>query len=537
MRHRERRRTRIRCNPGGVWYSANQGAIALDAGATSRALDTRAENPRLHDARALAVSSLLVNFGGADNGAADEIWAGTGDTGLDGPLGPDAGRGVGVFRAKLTIATGVATSWALEAKSLAGTVVLSLARQPDGTLWAATTNGLFKRSAVAPNEWTKALEGLHWDVSVGRGHGTEPYRLWAAGDGKLQWSTDGSTFSTLALPDNFPLLPQARSAPGHLRVAAVPVVNPAPTPATPAVLAWIFGGQGRLWRVSHTGAAPVDGAPTGSRLALALSFSPGDSDEIVVGCGEPIAQPPARPPALFDLPAPPAALYRARVHQQGSRWRFPSGEGAEVAVPFLIGTTVAPDVNAIAWGCSLEFRALWVGTDGGVFRSENGWGAFEPRTSGLARIHRANHQDRRDPTDFRRGLNHIRGVTSFVEVAHSALADNRPLNQIYHERILRFTCACTFSWFQPAGVRTIRQGPTRKRISTRTGQAPESVRRRQSPPELEPRENPARHWHMPNLVFRRLGCVVVHTAFAWRPVRGRRPKPEPRPTRKPGAGT
>lgn len=360
---------------GGLWYTGDAGRswAQLDAAASSRAIDGN-----LRDARALPVGALLVTFGVADDGSGDEVLAGTGDPALEGRLGPDGARGVGVRTATGPAAGG---AWTLEAKNLAGAVVLALARDLTGVVWAATSDGLYRRPAAARDGWARVLPGLFWDVAATSGEAGEPQRIWAASDGALRFSTDGAAFTAVDLPEDFPEAGTVRPTLGHLRLS--------PAPDAAAARLWVLGSGARLWRVTAAGAEPVDGVPFDlsgdprldrADLALCVSCDPRSPDDVVVAGGS----------TRIATPDPPAALYRARMQRRGNRWRFAGAREGDLRVPpALAGTGVAGGVHAVAWAGPDGARDLWVGCDGGVFRGRAGGegqagGAFAPRNQGLA---------------------------------------------------------------------------------------------------------------------------------------------------------
>jgi hypothetical protein len=359
---------------GGLWYTVNAGAtwIPLDAAASSRALDGE-----LHDARALPVSSLTVQFGAAQTGADDIVFAGTGDPALESAIGPDGGRGIGIRTAVGPVPLMIAGNvpWTLEARNLAGAIVLALVRDRANVIWAATTDGLYKRPAANQENWDRVFTGLVWDVDVTRGVGAEPQRLWVATEGKLQWSSDGANFTDVALPDDFPLSTPNRPSIGRIRLAAARDVDP------PHV--WALASGGRLWRVDAAGASPVDGVPndlSGLRgadradLGLAIACAPANGNDVMVGGAL----------SRTLTPEPAASVYRAVVVRlAGGRYTFFGATGAYTRVPpALAGIGVPGGVHAIAFAAG-DPRQVWVSTDGGVFRSRDRGGAFASCNVGL----------------------------------------------------------------------------------------------------------------------------------------------------------
>ncbi len=363
---------------GGLWYTRDEGAswIPLDAAASTRFDGT------LHAARALAISALSVQFGA--NEVADQVVVGTGDPSLESVLGPDGGRGIGI-RSVVGPAAAAAPAWTREGANLTGAVVLALARENADVVWAATTDGLYRRPVAVANrnDWERVRSGLFWDVVVTPAEGAEPLRIWAASDGKLEWTTDGAAFTEVALPEDFPVGEAGRLAIGRIRLAAGQHAAPV----------WAVAAGGRLWRVTAAGASAVDGMPddlSGPRqndradFALAVGCVPTNPDQVVVAGGA----------TRTDTPEPAASVYRAHVRQRGRRWTFLGGTEFETRVPPpLIGMGVPAGVHAMVVqpppappGGPLPPQipqTIWLATDGGVFRSRDGGGNFIPRNAGL----------------------------------------------------------------------------------------------------------------------------------------------------------
>ncbi len=368
---------------GGLWYTNDEGAswVPLDATASSRFDGT------LHAARALAVSALSVQFGA--NEAADRVVVGTGDPSLEGVLGPDGGRGIGIRSA---VGPAAAPAWTREGANLTGTVVLALAHENADVVWAAASNGLYRRPAAAADrgDWERVRPGLFWDVVVTQAEGAEPMRIWAASDGKLEWATDGAAFTEVALPEDFPVGEGGREPIGRIRLAAG-VGKRRDGPDEP--VAWAVATGGRLWRVTAAGAFPVDGMPddlSGPRendradFALAVGCVLRKAEEIVVAGGA----------TRTKTPEAAASVYRTRALERDGRWTFPGGTDFETRVPPpLIGTGVPAGIHAIVVQPPPAPpvgppppqvpKTIWLATDGGVFRSADGGGHFIPCNDGL----------------------------------------------------------------------------------------------------------------------------------------------------------
>lgn len=381
---------------GGLWYSG-------DSGKRWRSLDhfesTKDAGGTVRDANALAVGAVAVRFVDASN---DLVLVGPGERPPWPPI-PDA---LGLAGAGIRVRTGpvaavqaagpAADPWVLEATNLTGSAVSRLVfdRVTGDVVWAATSKGLFRRP-VAPGDrgsWTAVDAGLGatWvsDVVTVPGLGAEPQRIYAvSAAGHLVRSTDGTTWQAIALP---PVAGVASSVPlGRLVLAA------GNDPARPVV--WVLGGGPRLWRVDADTAEPVVGLPpdlfgTGTDDDLALAVHPstaaGQRDLIAVGGS-----------SAGTSGGGDAALYSGVVTQVAGVWTFPRTAPSPVppapAGPpgtsgpsrgEWIGSGIHPGVHALSWIGTAAPAQLWVGGEGGVYRSLNDGrrGSFLDRNTGLA---------------------------------------------------------------------------------------------------------------------------------------------------------
>ncbi len=362
---------------GGVWYSSDGGANWRSLGgfaATNRPEITR-------PAHRNACGAIFVDFGTTEAG--DEVYVGTGEP--DGfPNGQPGGSlaGVGVL-----VATGPATSaagdpWTREAPNLIGAGVYRFAAEPGGTgLVVATTVGLFERPDPADPDadWERVagdpfddLAAQCSDVLWTAGAGTRPERLWVwvrTGSRAGLWARTGTDtdFEQVATPGFqskrtvlaattppsriYVLNDQGASAPPNLyQVDAASGADPTVTfvRGVPAVL----GDQGFYdigmavdptapERVVVVGKTHEEAAPDGKLI---------EDGAVVVG-------------VVADDGAPPRRTFTS---------------------PQMLGVGVHADVHAVAF--SNGGARLWVGCDGGVYRSDDPTdrAGFRPCNTGLS---------------------------------------------------------------------------------------------------------------------------------------------------------
>ena len=362
---------------GGVWYSSDGGANWRSLGgfaATNRPEITR-------PAHRNACGAIFVDFGTTEAG--DEVYVGTGEP--DGfPNGQPGGSlaGVGVL-----VATGPATSaagdpWTREAPNLIGAGVYRFAAEPGGAgLVVATTVGLFERPDPADPDadWERVagdpfddLAAQCSDVLWTAGAGTRPERLWVwvrTGSRAGLWARTGTDtdFEQVATPGFqskrtvlaattppsriYVLNDQGASAPPNLyQVDAASGADPTVTfvRGVPAVL----GDQGFYDigmavdptapdRVVVVGKTHEKAAPDGKLI---------EDGAVVVG-------------VVADDGAPPRRTFTS---------------------PQMLGVGVHADVHAVAF--SNGGARLWVGCDGGVYRSDDPTdrAGFRPCNTGLS---------------------------------------------------------------------------------------------------------------------------------------------------------
>ncbi len=367
---------------GGLWYSG-------DAGGHWRSLDfyasARDGSGNLVHSDTIAVGAVAVTWN-AEN--TDVVYAGPGGRP---PIGrePPATlpRGVGLRSAtgpaaKVAASGPAADPWLAEGTDLAALSVTGLAidRVNPAQVWAATNKGLYRRQASG-GSWQHVDPGLGsgaiTDVVVVAGLGVEPERVYvASADGRVARSTDGTTWTAIALP-------------GYPGVAAsIPVerIVLAAGNITGHAVVWVLAGGPRLWRMDGDTAEVVAGVPadlfalTGTAtMALAVHPDPGQPDRIAIGGGA----------VLFPAGIAQAALYLGQVTRVGGTLTFPTTPGpAGQPQTEWVGSGIPAGVRALAFVPGAGPAQMWVGGTAGVFGSVAAGvaGSFTARVSGLATV-------------------------------------------------------------------------------------------------------------------------------------------------------
>jgi peptidoglycan hydrolase-like protein with peptidoglycan-binding domain len=376
---------------GGVWFSP-------DGGATWEVLDdfifltTPGAPVPSRVANSLAVGALAVRFG-ADRDH-DEVFVGTGEH-------------RGGFRGWFGIGIRVSTSggsglWGLEATNLAGLGCVKMAIDPDNPalVLVATTGGLFSRPAVVANRgtWTTVASpvftnpaGVASDVLIAGTGAAKTYYVAFEGDGVYS-SPDLVTWTRV------PGGPVA--ADGRIVLAASEV--------TPAVV-YAFCQTRALFRLTAGSFVAVAGVPrnifnlvggpqpqTGN-YNIVLAVDPAAADTIYLGGSAVMDQAPGDPVRDWTL-----ALFRGTVTNPAVAPTFPFnaannaaalGVFAENGDATFVGRGIHPDAQSIAFSrradnTGLDGTQVWVGCDGGLFRStaSGALGSFTSCGAGLATL-------------------------------------------------------------------------------------------------------------------------------------------------------
>ena len=351
---------------GGSWYSADGGAswTPLDDYLVSPVLTTgTAEDSR-------SVGALAVSFGASS--ATDVVWVGTGEPGAG-----DGYFGIGVRR---SAAGGAPGSWTTEATNLASRGIYKLAIDPDatGSVYAATTAGLYRRPAGSPfTTWTLVTSptftnanGAVSDVIVA-GTGASK-RFYAAFNSERVYSSpDGATWSALSGVPAFS---------GRISLAA--------GESTPTVYA--FTSTGVLVRLVGTAFQTVAGTPPAGIFFrgqggydLVVGVDPSNDNTVYLAGA-----------AMWDGNDWNLSFHRGTITGGSGTYAFPfnaANANNPTADPTWVGLGVHADAHSFGFalnaaGTAHDATNVWVGTDGGVFRSTSSGaaGTFQAANTGLA---------------------------------------------------------------------------------------------------------------------------------------------------------
>jgi hypothetical protein len=410
---------------GGLWYSADSGATWEPVGAW------RTSDPATVSAASNALTAGALHVAWGANEAADEVWLGTGealpggrrDAGFLGNYG-----GIGVLHAVGPVAAvranpladpwGVAQARPRPAAGgqpayagLGGQGVFRILANPatPRDLLAATTAGLHRHnpaaaagadpwSVVVVPAWEAALAGASatvavTDVAWTPATGAHGARIWVTvvdrtGTGLtgLWLSTDnGATFARVALP-GIPATPSRLVIGWHRNHADV---------------LYVLCSGPTLWRVDGTlsppgvGPGAVVNLPTTlfgttgdiSFYAIAAAVDPANSARVMVG-GAAVTSP-------IDAAVAPSASFAAAMYLLtvspgvapgtfATDYAMPADAGPND--PTWNGSEVHADVHRITWETPGGTSQVWVGCDGGVYRSARGGarGTYAAASSGMA---------------------------------------------------------------------------------------------------------------------------------------------------------
>jgi len=380
---------------GGVWYTGDAGITWSPLG---NWVPTPTTVPIDRPAHVLACGCLLVDFGhNFADGSDDDVYVGTGelipaqDSGIPGErLG-----GVGVLHLDKPLPAALADPfgkhWKREAKNLTGAGIYRLARDPGDAnrLVAATSIGLFTRSGafVEDSDWQQVTAApFNFDTSSGKlttdvaWVASAPTRLWVAlmagSDTAVYTSTNGvnGQFQPVQLEHVVTSLPT--SPPPRLGIAVSP---------SDKTVIYVLGTGPKLWRIS--GVAPtateIQGLPNSlfattegdqSGYDLAIGVHPDNQDQIVVGGS-----------SVMINKQSNASLFRFTIAGQNAGF-LPVNQDHPERDHTFIGEGVHPDIHQVQFAKADGKVHVWVGCDGGVFRSPEGGNpySFGARNTGLA---------------------------------------------------------------------------------------------------------------------------------------------------------
>ena len=384
---------------GGVWFSD-------DAGETWRPLGgwtTTGDPPPIdRPSSVLACGCLLVRFDNGNNANLDEVFVGTGEL-----IPIERGRpfsrnsGVGILHATGPAASTIfAAPWTTEGTNLAGSGIFRIAEDPADatTLVAATSAGLWTRTGgpvaawtqvgVAPFSGAPGAKLICTDVAWVAGAGATPTRLWVAvrddtGTNPGVWVSGNG----LAGPFNQIALPALGANPGLVPSSRLTFAS---APSDPRVM-YALGEQNQVWRFDNLNPIGIERIPP-NLLGGQDSYN------------QAIAVHPTRPERLFLGGATEfadgewsASLYIANVTAPAAnRWQYgftTAAGGDPTTDDSFIGNGVHADVHSVRFVTVGTRNELWVGCDGGVFRSLRGnddnrvvKNSFIARNNGMATL-------------------------------------------------------------------------------------------------------------------------------------------------------
>jgi hypothetical protein len=349
---------------GGVWFSA-------DGGTTWSPMDDYAVSPTFTsglEADSLSVGALAVKFGAS--AATDQVFVGTGEPGAG-----DGYFGVGI---KFSPGGGAPGTWTLEATNLAGSDIYRIAIDPDNSsqVYAATTKGLFRRPLAAPfSTWTQITSaaftnanGRTSDVMIA-GSGTNKVYYAAFHNDRVYSSPDAITWTALS----------GISAIGRTVLACG---------ENDSTVVYALGANGSLFRLVGSVFQAVGGMPPlfnggQGNYDLALGVDPGNANTVYL-IGD----------LVWDTTDWSLSFFRGTITGSAGSFTFPfnaANAANPAADPTFIGRGVHADGHAFAFALNASGSAhdgtnVWVGNDGGVFRSTSSGanGTFIHRNTGLA---------------------------------------------------------------------------------------------------------------------------------------------------------
>jgi hypothetical protein len=379
---------------GGVWFSSDRGETWSPLGGWAV---TAAHPPQAGPSNVLVCGCLLVNF--KATAATDEVLVGTGEL-IPSTSGTPGSQnsGVGILRKVGPAVLGeFAQVWDIEGTNLAGLATFRLAVDPSTptTFVAATSGGLWTRTGGPTPMWT-AVPAAPFNTAAGTklictdviwspAGGGVPARLWVAvrddvgGSSGLFVSTNGTAgpFTPIPLPG---LLAKSRTT---MAVA----------PSNPSVVYALSEGN-LMWRldgsppvVRSVQRVPPNLLGSGGQPAYnqAIDVHPTRPERIMLGGATELAN------GQWS-----ASLYLADVNGPvGGNYQFgfTAGGGNPTTDASFIGNGVHPDVHCARFVAVPGATELWVGCDGGVFRSQQGdadnrvvKNSFVSRNTGIASL-------------------------------------------------------------------------------------------------------------------------------------------------------
>ena len=374
---------------GGVWVSQDSGGTwtALDEYVTSPNTTGGVASFGVRDSDSLAVGALAVQFGAATSGASsssasaqDTIYVGTGE-----PNGSDSYFGIGI-----KVSTDSGQTFTSEATNLTGAGVYRIIIDPvDPTIvFAATTNGLYRRPTSSMATWTRVKDPDGANVAVtdlvvsGSGASRVYY---AATMGKVWKSTDLFT----AAPDAVTWTSVLDTEPANTRKALA-----ASEGGTQAV--YCLSQSGNLFRLDSTTAGKfkqVTNAPKSvfrggqGNYDIVLGVDPSNSSTIYMA-GDIALESNSWALSLFRGQVSAAFVF-SMIPANNVLPNSSANSALIIGDPTWVGTGVHPDGHAIAFtqraNGTHDASQVWIGCDGGVFLSTTSGskGSFVSKNKGL----------------------------------------------------------------------------------------------------------------------------------------------------------
>lgn len=397
---------------GGVWYSGDAGTnwSPLGSGASTPIGEAVAAGPN-----SLVTSCLLVTFGAAADGSQDVVYAGTGELrpySKGFPGGKAAG--IGVLKLSRPLPDALAhpeiNPWKLEAPNLSGMGIFRLARNPgtENTLVAATSTGLWKRQGafVENANWVRVTAGPFdfdadddkWctDVVWEPAKGGTPARLWVALIDDTAFSDTNIWVSEGGVDGPY----EEVELDGRIRSGRLGIAIHKKDPS----IGYVLGKGPHLWRIDGKTARRVRGLPKQlfgrehdqSAYDLTVAVHPDKPDEVIVGGSTVLAEQtttivngkPRHSGGVWS-----ASLFRLKITGTAAADDFACDfDAAKDDAPgtdaTYIGANVHADVHIVRYTGVPAGSHVWVGCDGGVYRSTQGGAAytFIARNNGLSVI-------------------------------------------------------------------------------------------------------------------------------------------------------